>query len=373
MKKIVPALLALSLSACQNIPSSPAPAPSAEPTVSASAAPVGTPPAALNSLTLQGQILMPSGLQQVEAGILMPSGIVIPSGILKASSFQLQSTDTPSAFDNVPFQVKAYDAESGEWVAETESNGEGQFVFQALPAGRRLLLQASALRLPDLSLQALANLPEQAPAQGLNRNISAETLAALLLLRAAQSDPELAEIPAVSLQNETDFAEPVKDVAAALTTRLGQATFNRIDSLNLDPDPLRQRLRDIVRQRPALREPRPDPLADPNFFPRTFDPRTWPRPTRLFPPPQPGQENPPLPDGTCPPPPPRPDGSQPPPPEPLENGNCPPPPEDSPALPGASAPPPPPGSSPPPPPPPGSSPPPPPPPGSSPPPPPPSP
>lgn len=298
----------------------------------------------------------------------MPSGVVIPSGLLQDNAFQIQNSDTLQRFDNVPFEVSAYDADSGEWVAETESNGQGQFVFQSLPVGRKLLLKATAQRLPELSLQALAQLPEQSPEHTLNRNISAQTLAALLLLRAAQEDPELAEIPAVSLQNEADFAVPVQTIAQVLSNRLGQAPLNRIDSLNLDPDPLRQRLREIVRQRPALRQPRPDPLADPSFFPREFDPRNWPRPTQLFPPPPPDQERPALPDGSCPPPPPQPDGSQPPPPEPLENGNCPPPPADSPAPPEASAAPPlpAPGSSPPPPPgsnpkPPGSSPPPPPP------------
>ncbi|MGV3525968.1 MAG: hypothetical protein ACO1RX_17225 [Candidatus Sericytochromatia bacterium] len=314
-------------------------------------------------LNLQGNILMPSGIVS-SAGILMPSGIVIPSG------FQTLSTDT----NTLTFTVQAYDAESGELLAETESDENGRYLFEGLSPGVRLQLVALAKQYEHLELKALAELPDTSVEQTLVRNISVRTLAAILLVQETQNDPELAALPPENIQNESAFADTLELIEDRLKTLLGKQSIRKLAELDVDTPTLLANTRRLVQARPPLLQRGRDPLADRNFFPPGFQPRNWGIPTQLLPPPRPDQENPALPDGTCPPPPPHPDGTQDPAPQVLENGNCPPAPAQSasPPPPGPSSPPPgnspsppPPGTSPPPP---GSTPPPPPP-GTSPPPP----
>jgi len=356
-KYLTPHFICLSLLiACSSHPvnqqeaiSPPTSAPTSSPASDPHAPPAST--LTVAELNLQGNIFMPSGLIQAENGILMPSGILIPSGILLESGFQIASANSRQAFDQVPFMVSAYDLTTGDKIAETESNPQGQFVFKALPAGLELQLVATAQELPELELKALAQLPETPPEQALIRNISPETLAALLLVREAQEEADLKGLSGITVQTESDFIAPLQTVVNELQNKLGKQTVARISELALDAQQLRQHLRQIITANPPLRQPRRDRLQDPSFFPPDFRPEQWSHKTHLFPPPQPGQENPALPDGTCPPPPPGPEGQFIAPPEPLENGNCPPAkePEAGGSLP---PPPPPPGESPPPPPPP---------------------
>lgn len=319
-------LLAGLVAACSgtppgNGPGATKPAASASPSTSPGARPSAVPaasPALAGTLSLKGHILMPSGLQQSSAGILMPSGILLPSGILMPSGFQTQSEATGSVgYSKVRFKILAYDQDSGALQAETVSDEQGAYVLSLLTAGSRLRLQAQALKVEQLVLEAVADLPAKASGT-LTRNLSVRTTAALLLAEALKA--ERTEVPVSTVQNDQAFSASVAQVSAALTQKLGQPGSTELSSLLATAAKLVAEARSLLTQKPDLQQRQPDPLSDPSFFPPGFDPAHWQYSTVLH------RPLPALPDGSCPPAPPRPDGQPVVTPTPRPDGLCPPPP-----------------------------------------------
>ena len=275
---------------------------------------------ALAHNVLQGQILMPSGLQQEKSGLLMPSGILIPSGILMPSGFQaLQASDSPQRYNNIPFSLRVYRVDSGQLVAQSESDGQGAYLLSDLLTGVELRIIAEARALPELVFQAFATLPET-PEYPLSRNLTLRTTAAVLLAENAKENGQT--LVASNVQNEDAFSVLLEPVEQELKNKLGRTKIGSLNDLLDDSAAFLARLREILLQSPNLTRSGVDALQDPAFFGQEFDPSIWPIPTILHTV-RVGERQYPLVDGTCPPPPPAPDGTFIPGPPPDEDGLCP--------------------------------------------------
>lgn len=265
-------------------------------------------------LDLKGSVLLPSGVRQDKAGILLPSGVLLPSGILLPSGFHSQAAETASAFSDVIFQIKVYDQTSGELLAETYSDGSGAYLLKDLPAGAKLRIEAQAVNLDTLVLQALADLPTTGVTDPV-RNISSKTTAAVLL---AQELGGEVDVPSSSLQNSQLLAPNLDTVAEAVDSHLGLRVIRRLADILDELKSLISEVKALIQQQQALLKAQTDQLQDRSF--QQIDPSKWTQPTTQL------GNYPALPDGTCPKAPPHPDGTPGVTPTPDPNGQCPPPP-----------------------------------------------
>ncbi|HEY9844236.1 MAG TPA: hypothetical protein V6D23_27445, partial [Candidatus Obscuribacterales bacterium] len=191
------------------------------------------------------------------------------------------------------------------------------YVLQDIPEGAKIRIEAQAVNLETVLLQALADIPSDAGGgKAPVRNITTSTTAAVLLANEL-GDETLADIPSTSLQNSAALQPNLDEVASAIDLKLGVKVIRRLQDILAELQSLLNEVRELIKLQKELLQKQQDLLQDRSY--NGIDPNSWSRPTTQV------GNFPALPDGTCPKPPPRPDGTFPTPPTPV-NGQCPPPP-----------------------------------------------